>query len=108
VQRVGPTYPSLATDCHIRLFRSAAHLGADCTQIGSLEVRDTGFTTNCGSDRIRREIRRKACEMGGHLAVLRRVGGVMSTCVQMDADIYRCEPAVSAPGDRAEPDEAGS
>ena len=97
VQRVGPAYPPLPADCHVRLFRSAERLGPTCTRIGSVAVRDTGFTTNCGSDRVRREIRRTTCEMGGHAAVLQRVSGVASTCVQADAEIYRCEPEVAAP-----------
>lgn len=99
VQRFGPTYPSLAADCHVRLFRTAAHLDASCTRIGSVSFRDAGFTTNCGSDRVRREIRRKACEMGGQLAVLTRVPEVMSTCVETDAEIYRCEPEPAAPAE---------
>lgn len=78
------------SSCSVRLFRNNFNLEGECEMIGRVKLRDTGFTVNCGSDRIREEVREAACELGGDAAVLHRVPSPISTCVQSDADIYRC------------------
>jgi hypothetical protein len=83
-------------ECWIRFFRSADRIGDSCKAIGRIAIRDTGFSRDCGSDRIRREVRRAACDMGGNVAVLTRVSNPMVTCVEEDAEIYRCDRAEMA------------
>jgi len=51
--------------CPVRLFRDSFNLERECEMIGRVKLRDTGFTVNCGSDRIREEVREVACEIGG-------------------------------------------
>lgn len=78
------------SSCELRFFRRADGLGEDCELLAEVELRDTGFTINCGSDRVREEVRAAGCEIGGDTAVLQRIIGPSSTCVQTDAKIYRC------------------
>jgi hypothetical protein len=95
VERHNESHAPLPEDCPVRFYRSAAHLGP-CPVLGSVEIRDTGLSTNCGTARIREEVRRATCAMGGNAAVLTRLPGAMSTCVQSRAEIRRCEDPMAA------------
>jgi len=91
----GADYAPLGPDCEVHLFRSADHLDGGCEHIGGLSLRDTGFSVDCASETVRREVRQAASGMGGNLAVLTRQPSAISTCVHSDAAIYRC-PATDA------------
>jgi hypothetical protein len=94
----------IAGECWIRFFRTADRIGDSCNAIGRVEIRDTGFSRDCGSDRIRREVRRAACDMGGNVAVLKRRPNPMVTCVETNVEIYRCR----SDGDGIDPEVAPS
>ena len=88
-------------DCEVRFYRRAKSLERYCRHLGSVTLRDTGFTIHCSSEDIRREVREAACAMGGDAAALHHVPGPMVTCVQSDAEIYRCAPDGSHPEEQS-------
>ena len=91
VQTVGgPGLPPRANDCDVRFFRGTTDLELRCERLAVVRVRDSGFSTNCGSDAVRLEIRRAACKVGGDTALLLRIASPHSTCVQEDAEIFQC------------------
>ncbi len=95
--------------CGIRFHRGSTVLERECDLIARIRIRDTGFSNDCRSDRIRREIQRIGCEMGGDSAELRAVSNSLSTCIESDADLYRCDPGrVSGSGSRGAPAASGS
>ena len=83
-------------ECQIRYFRSADRLGETCELIGTLELRDETFSSDCGTDRVRREVSRVACELGGESAVVTRKFYDRKTCIQAHVDIFDCEPEFPA------------
>jgi len=88
---------SVEGECKISFYRVADKLERECDLIARVRIRDTGFSTDCGSNRIREEVERVACKIGGDAAVLNRMTGPLMTCVQSDADIYRCEETKASP-----------
>lgn len=83
--------PSETTDpsCTVRFYRDTGPTDR-CLRVARARVRDTGFTTSCDTARVREEVRKVACDAGGDAAVLHRVTNAISTCIQTDAEIYRC------------------
>ena len=88
---------SVEPECEISFYRMADKIKRECDLIARVQIRDSGFSTNCGSDRIREEVERVACEVGGDAAVLKRVPGPRMTCIQSDANIYRCPEVEGSP-----------
>ena len=76
--------------CEIRFLTETATPDATCEAIGDVFVGDTGFSTHCGITRVRGDVRRNACEMGGDTVTLRKVRDGISTCSQVRALVYRC------------------
>jgi len=87
------------SDCPtVHYTRREDRLHSSCRQVGSMTIRDSGFSTDCNGDRVRRESSRVACELGASVAVLHHQPSVASTCAQADVDLYRCdEPFQSVP-----------
>jgi hypothetical protein len=91
VQRLRERSPASSADaCEVRLYREGTRLGAECERVGRMQIRDTGFSTRRHGDRIRSEVEKAACELGGNSAVLDRRAAPMMTCAQADADLYHC------------------
>lgn len=82
-------------DCDVRFYRGSEGLDDSCRLLGTLKVRDTGFTISCTSEDVRNAIREHACAMGGDTAALKRVPSPLSTCVQTDAEVYDCTDAAA-------------
>lgn len=81
--------------CDIRFLAETATPDATCEAIGDVFVGDTGFSTNCDIIRVRGDVRRNACDLGGDTVTLRKVPDGISTCSQVRALVYRCAaPAV--------------
>ena len=87
-------------DCELRFVTEAAPVERQCVLIGDVFVGDRGFSTNCGVARVRREVRKRACEMGGEVARIHDIRDWMSNCSQVRAMVYDCSA-------RAESDAGG-
>ena len=77
-------------ECAIRFLSETATPNASCAAIGNVFVGDTGFSTHCDIARVRGDVRRNACEMGGDTVTLRKVRDSISSCSQVRALIYDC------------------
>jgi hypothetical protein len=85
-------------DCEMRLVDATAPLEGECRDVGDVFVGDTGFSVSCDEERVMGEIRTAACRLGADTAVVRRLGGMSSTCYQARARLLSCSIA----GDRGE------
>lgn len=76
--------------CNARLLVEDAPLANECALIGDVFIGDTGFSMNCGIERVRAELRTAACRLGGDTVRIRRLKDVHSNCAQARAMVYRC------------------
>jgi S1-C subfamily serine protease len=60
-------------------------------KIGSIEIGDTGFTTDCSLTKVVNVAKNEASGMGGHAIKLTSVNDpdLASTCYRIEADVYR-------------------
>ena len=86
---------SRSPDCEIRFLTESATPDTTCEAIGDVFVGDTGFSTNCDIARVRGDVRRNACDLGGDTVTLRKVPDGISTCSQVRALVYRCAAAAT-------------
>jgi hypothetical protein len=80
-------------ECAIRFLAETAAPDVSCAAIGDVFIGDTGFSTHCDIARVRGDVRRNACEMGGDTVTLRKVRDSISTCSQVRALVYHCAAA---------------
>jgi len=76
--------------CEVSLVESHLDVPEHCTAIGDVFVGDTGWSIDCGKDRVLRDIRAELCKLGADLASVRKLDDGHSTCYQARAIAYRC------------------
>jgi V8-like Glu-specific endopeptidase len=66
-------------------------LPQEAKQIGSIEISDTGFTTDCSQTKVVNLARTEASKKGGHAIKITNVNepDLASTCYRINADVYR-------------------
>ena len=79
--------------CDAPLYAESEPLAASCTEVGDLFVGDTGWTFDCGAERVRAEVRRQTCLFGADAAQIIREqepSWTDSSCDQIRARFLRC------------------
>jgi hypothetical protein len=99
IQTVGrpgapPRVPK-SEDCALPVYESDSPLDASCVEVGDVFVGDTGWSTDCGIDSVREQIRKEGCLFGADAAQIVRhhepspMWG--STCHQVRARFVVCK-----------------
>ena len=85
----GAQHAQRAADCDARIYREADDVPTGYREIGSVELGDTGFTTDCGPPRMLRELRRQACLAGADAVRVTHVdqADMGSTCMRITATL---------------------
>ena len=95
----GRSGTALSRDCPVRFFRDESRISPSCVELATASLGDTGFSIQCGSGEAREHLRRITCDLGGDTVVQYAANNSMSTCISMNATVYRCGEAGSADAD---------
>jgi hypothetical protein len=93
-----PNLPPLtprAPACALTVYAMDHVLDASCVEVGDVYVGDTGFSTDCGLERVRDTIRAEACRYGADAAQIVSHHAPTffgSTCHQVRARFLVCKP----------------
>ncbi len=70
-----------------------ADLPEDADKIGNIKVGDSGFSTNCGFDKVMEDAKIEARKIGGNILFITRhkTPDLWSSCHRISADIYFSE-----------------
>jgi hypothetical protein len=96
--RYAEAAPAPASDaCELRMFPPNSAEVPDCELIGDVFLASTGYSIDCGFDRVQREVRAHACRMGGDTATIRTIADRRAGCTTARGLVYRCGAEVDQP-----------
>lgn len=79
--------------CAPHIYAQEDAVPSECGEVGDIFLGDTGFTTNCGRERVLDELRRETCSFGANAAQIVRAhdaGSYGSSCYQVRARLLVC------------------
>jgi hypothetical protein len=83
--------------CEVRVVDWYRTPPASCIDLGDVYVGDRGAAAfssgGCGRERVEREIRVAACQLGADLAMVRHLRELRTSCYQARARLLRCNAA---------------
>ena len=93
-----PNRPALAPRgpaCTLPIYARDSSVDASCVEVGDVYVGDTGWSTDCGLERVRSLLREQACGFGADAAQIvshHEPSFFGSSCHQVRARLLVCKP----------------
>jgi len=81
--------------CSLPVYAHDAPIDASCVEVGDVYVGDTGWSIDCGLERVRALVQEQACRFGADAAQIvshHEPSFFGSTCHQMRARLLACKP----------------
>lgn len=89
IQTIGQR-PPLQYNESVKVLSTTSQLPDGATKIGIVQIGDSGFSTNCGLEKVLDDAKMEARKMGGNLLLITRhkTPDFWSTCHRITADVF--------------------
>ncbi len=86
-----------APGCELSVLAHGDRHVEDCEAIGDVFVGDTGWSIDCGGERVLRDIEAEACRAGADTITVRPLEDGVSSCYQARAMLFVCNAEAPSP-----------
>lgn len=87
------SFTPLVENEKVYVLKPADQLPVGSTEVGQISIGDSGFTTNCGYDKVISDAKAEAAKAGANVVKLTKIQepskGLGSTCYRIKATLYR-------------------
>ena len=83
--------PVAAATCDAQIYREVEEVPHRYREIAEVAIGDSGFTIDCGRERMMSELRKQTCRLGGDAALITMSDApdLWSSCVRIQATVIK-------------------